>query len=281
MSSPLSLPPSSLSPLYYYFKVLDTGIEKYIYTKNYFHNLENIKIYTNIESVPTVVNSIECGTTDEIDDIILNSSAASAAAAEAEQHGGAVNINTELPVPYRYVSYMFNYFYDKIKISMEKKRQNMIANATTVIPVTDKYIPTSNPNSIRAAVETTHTAEFIYIFIKLVQKTPVTTVSADVSIYGYEYMEKLSKTLCIQLKQMEKYDKTIKELSGDKIYYINGSFVYIDPLAIIDITANTNIAYQLGYFIESIYPQYITSYPNTKLSYFVKRCIEDKIMYWV
>jgi hypothetical protein len=112
---------------------------------------------------------------------------------------------------------------------------------------------------------------------------PVETVD-KIKLTIYEAQE-IAKSLYIQIKYQEFNGKTTNKIRPNKIYRINNRYYLIDPQSLentkYEDTESKEKQYEnVGEVLQSVFPEW-NQYKNTKLYYFIKRCIEEKQMLWI
>jgi len=251
--------PNAPQSIYPYLKINQK--DQNIYTKEYFQGLE-IDIY---HANPIVTIS---------------------------QKGGG-----EPPIsgPYKY----FNYFFNNIRSS--KKTATPTAPAPTapaptapaptapapIAPAPTAPAPTAIETPVTQALLATEEhptpPHEIFIFIKNSYTQPK---KIDTTILDINDIEHLAKTLTLQIKIHEKNGRNFSVIHEQDILSVNNQFIFFPSLSQQQQQKSSSVATSasasaLGNFLLELLKKSSLSLENTKLTYFIKRAIEEKVILWV
>jgi hypothetical protein len=118
-----------------------------------------------------------------------------------------------------------------------------------------------------------HTKYVLYVFIR--QKIPESIKTIETSpIENIYEAENFIKTFIIQTKIQKTYlEETRRVESPQKVLKVNKSFVYLEPAP---------PAEEAEFILKSVSSLSLAEkYPNTKISYFLKRAKETKQIFWI
>jgi hypothetical protein len=259
---------------YFYIKIVvsDTELAKKIFTQE-FYGLEDAHIF--ILENDTLDIGKAFGTTDK--QMLERVSSAS------PQMGGAT-LNKELPFPYRYVDFMYHAVYERIYniFTSTPQPQPQPQNSKVSIPPTS-FVKSviETPLLIKQPVQSTETNihttnSVVYIFIKINPDTDTPVLISEVKL-NYKKAELLAKSICRQI-QIYSRAAIIKfpVPTENNVYYVNGQFLLLDyNLSPVETEPRT-----VGEFLQKIIPTNL-KLKDTKLNYFMERCLQENKLFWI
>lgn len=241
----------------------ETVYEK-IYTKEYFAGQTTVDIY-KVDAIENE-DTPSYGTVYNKDEILKGRTIAQTGGAEYHAH---------LPIPYRYMDYMFQIVSEKMKVMYDYVKQKPAPPEPE--QEKDSIKDSIKEQPVSAPAPPLEQKQCLYIFIRITdQKKPKTlatnTDAPPIDIYA---AETLIKTLLIQTKILETYSVST-EITRNNVLIVNGKYILFLENAIPKETTEPRQT-NLGTFIQDIVAplNLKEEYPNTKIAYFVERVAAD------